>query len=513
MKQAGCQSVVNFNNLGVVVAKTLSLEVRSVKNIENCNIEFDFEPGVYAIVGSNGCGKSTLMQILSILVKTDSIFSLDKDECSIDSKISLKICETVDAYVWDGQWRDTSTNLSYLNVKNKFRGFYEGSIFYGTRFYDYSKIDSVMGAVDIIGYIRDADDYVKNTLSYILHGDHDHYRSLKKIKSKKISASLGFQGIPYFFMKDQKVISQFKMSSGECMLISLIDFVYNIIERKNYKENETLLLCIDEVELALHPSAIDRIVDFFQELAASSRYNLVVYFSTHSSEIIQKIKPANIVVIENDMGTIVSTSPCYPNYAIRNLYVPNGFDYLILVEDELAKLIVDKIIKEETLGESRLICVLPSGGWSQTLKLHYDIINYNALGKGRKIVSIFDGDVIEIVRAKKEYSMLPKEFIPIPSIEKYLMKKLVLEKDVQFTKHIGDQYFTQISIKSVVADYLVRNSKGDSNGKKLYRAMLEALRPTGIDESKFVSYLCDDIFKFEKVAVDAFRQKISNLVS
>ena len=95
--------------------------------------------------------------------------------------------------------------------------------------------------------------------------------------------------------------------------------------------------------------------------------------------------------------SIVSTSPCYPNYAIRNLYIPNGFDYLILVEDELAKLIVDKIIKEETLGESRLICVLPSGGWSQTLKLHYDIINYNALGKGRKIVSIFFFFLIEIV--------------------------------------------------------------------------------------------------------------------
>lgn len=51
------------------------------------------------------------------------------------------------------------------------------------------------------------------------------------------------------------------MSSGESMLISLIDFINNIIKRHTY---DRILLLIDEVELALHPAAIDRLHIFYR---------------------------------------------------------------------------------------------------------------------------------------------------------------------------------------------------------------------------------------------------------
>lgn len=53
------------------------------------------------------------------------------------------------------------------------------------------------------------------------------------------------------------------MSSGESMLISLIDFINNIIKRHTY---DRILLLIDEVELALHPAAIDRLHIFLSDL-------------------------------------------------------------------------------------------------------------------------------------------------------------------------------------------------------------------------------------------------------
>ena len=49
------------------------------------------------------------------------------------------------------------------------------------------------------------------------------------------------------------------MSSGESMLISLIDFINNLIERSKYPSSSPLLFLIDEAELALHPAAIDRL--------------------------------------------------------------------------------------------------------------------------------------------------------------------------------------------------------------------------------------------------------------
>lgn len=199
------------------------------------------------------------------------------------------------------------------------------------------------------------------------------------------------------------------MSSGESMLISLIDFINNIIKRHTY---DRILLLIDEVELALHPAAIDRLHIFLSDLIKNSDSEIIVYFSTHSAELIHRIAPRNIYLLENDTKTIEIINPCYPNYAIRSLYIPNGFDFLLLVEDELAKAIVDKVIRENNLASSKLICILPSGGCNQMLKLHHDMVTYNTLGVGKHIISIFDGDVKGNIAKQEEYKQLPKCFYP-----------------------------------------------------------------------------------------------------
>lgn len=142
-----------------------------------------------------------------------------------------------------------------------FEGFYEGSIFYGCRFDDYNLIDTFMQNEDYKKYLIDADAFVIETLGYILHNSKSYYNGLKKISDKKTATANGFKGIPYFYETKGKIISQYKMSSGECMLISLIDFLNNVIV-KNPRRRDKLLFLIDEVELALHPSAIDRLVLF-----------------------------------------------------------------------------------------------------------------------------------------------------------------------------------------------------------------------------------------------------------
>ncbi len=204
------------------------------------------------------------------------------------------------------------------------------------------------------------------------------------------------------------------------MLISLIDFINNLVRKGNYKK---LFFLIDEVELALHPAAIDRLQLFLDKLIKKSKTELVIYFSTHSSELIQRIPAKNIYLLENDEDVLSVLNPCYPNYAVRNLYVPNGFDFLLLVEDELTKAIVDRVINENNLSTSKLCCVLPAGGCTQMLKLHYDMVTYNTLGVGKHIISIFDGDVKDDICKKDEYKSLPKCFLPIPSVEKYLKKQ------------------------------------------------------------------------------------------
>ena len=291
------------------------------------------------------------------------------------------------------------------------------------------------------------------------------------------------------------------MSSGESMLISLIDFLNTVIV-KNPRRKDKLLFLIDEVELALHPSAIDRLVIFLNELVESTPSELVIYFSTHSAELIQRISPKNIFLIENNEGKVSMVNPCYPNYAIRSLYIPNGFDFVLLVEDELTKAIVEKVLRTHNLQQSKLCCVLPAGGCKQMLKLHHDMITYNTLGVGKRIISIYDGDVKDDISKQEEYLTLPKCFLPIPSVEKYLKKKLIDEPDRVFIKTIGDKYFNQRSLNDIINDYnndprSAQESRNNRNGKNLYDVIISNLYAIGISEKDFIKYIADDIYEYE----------------
>lgn len=502
----------------------IDIEITKIKNIQEMKASFPLNKGLYALVGENGCGKSTIMLALSLIVKTSSSHMLKIYDISPDSCIKIQIDNDEDTWFYKkeklttGKFGPTRRNRfgkphNALIASTHMEGFYEGSIFYGCRFDDYNIIDQFMSKPGMLDVLIDADEFVKETLGYILHNDRGYYQHLKKIKNRTIAKENGFNGIPYFNEINGRIISQYRMSSGESMLISLVDFINNLVI-KNSRKSHDILFLIDEVELALHPAAIDRLVLFLKDLVNCSSPNLIIYFSTHSSELIHRISPRNIFYIENNSGVVEVTNPCYPNYAVRNLYIPNGFDFLLLVEDELAKCLVDKVIREHHLSQSKLCCVLPSGGWSQMLKLHHDMVTYNTLGVGKHIVSIFDGDAKAEVAKHKEYNTLPKCFLPIQSIEKYLRRKCLVEKDQKFIKQINDKYFRIRSLKDIINDYNndPRTKNGyDNDGKAFYKVIIVNLERSGISEQAFTTYLCDDICSYENT--DGFVENLKKLLS
>lgn len=483
------------------------LKIKNIKNIKEANMSLPFDKGLYAIVGENGCGKSTLMLALSLMVKTSSSRMLTPIDLDNQSLISISVDNITDEWKYKnkklttGKYKTVKGHHSMV-ASTHVEGFYEGSIFYGSRFNDYNLIDNFLADPNYNAYLTDADAFVRETLGYILHNNKNHYKVLKKIKSRSNADSFHFRGIPYFIEENHHIISQYRMSSGESMLISLIDFINNLVI-KNSSSHSKLLFLIDEVELALHPSAVDRLVKVLNDLVNTSSHELVVYFSTHSAELLHRIQSRNIFLLENNKGVLEVTNPCYPNYAIRNLYVPNGFDFLLLVEDTLSKALVEKVIREKNLAKSKLCCVLPSGGCNQMLQLHHDMITYNTLGVGKHIISIYDGDVKDTISNKANYKTLQKCFLPIPSIEKYLKQKLIDNPDLTFIKLIGDKYFTQRSLKDIILDYKndERTQKSnDNDGKNFYKILCSNLHDIGIDEDSFIKYLCDDIYSYEDLS-------------
>lgn len=496
---------------------SIQLKINKLRNISYADLSLPSERGMYAIVGENGCGKSTIMLALSLMIKKSSNRLLSENDLSEDSFVKLEM-DTISDYWYCKNGRlvtnvkDIYKGHSVLGTNITIQGFYEGSIFFGTRFNDYGLVDKFMDEANLEETLIEADKFVKETLGYILHNNKSYYSTLLKVKNRTLAKKYNFKGMPYFRKIGKNYISQYRMSSGESMLISLIDFINNLIVKNTVTEK--LLFLIDEVELALHPSAIDRLVEVLEDLIKKSQMDLIVYFSTHSAELLHRIPSKNIFLLENFDGNIICTNPCYPNYAIRNLYVPNGFDFLLLVEDPLAKTLVEKTIRINNLAKSKLICVLPAGGCNQMLQLHHDMITYNTLGVGKRIISIYDGDVEKNISKREEYKNLPKCFLPIPSIEKYLKKRFIDTPDLAFIKIIGDKYFTQRSLQNIILDYKndPRTKKTpDNDGKNLYKILISNLFKSGIDEDKFVEYLCDDIYAYEDLS--KFTKTLSRLLN
>lgn len=470
----------------------LKTRIYGIKNIDCCEFIIPVEKGIYCLAGTNGCGKSTVLSCVAQAVFSSSLQNLSELDCGTESKVEFE---------YNGQrtiWKNKNNTWSTTCKKSDrihFNGMYEGSLFYGTRFDDSLVIDDlVKNATISLTDIVDADDYIKNKMSFILHGDLFHYRSLKRIRNKKIAQKANLKNTPYFQEVNGKLLSQYKMSSGECLLVSLLHFIYNALIRRSLPTNQPILMLIDEIELALHPVAVSRLIDLLNNII-KEHDNLTVVLTSHSPEVIRKISPNNLFMMEvDDNNSVQFYSPCYPSYAIRDVYMHSGFDFVILVEDLLAKYVVEKEIQKLSLASGKLINILPIGGWENVLKFQIMAYNTNTFGVGTIIFSILDGDVKDQNIVKKEYKRLQKMFLPINSIEKYLYKVCTNFSYREVKREINDTFFNVESIDEILTDYM---QSGDNNGKALYRKILSNLERRGIAEETFVKELCDIIMRHE----------------
>ncbi|WP_237959348.1 hypothetical protein [Bacteroides uniformis] len=245
------------------------------------------------------------------------------------------------------------------------------------------------------------------------------------------------------------------------------------------------------------PTDYKKTIVFLQKLA--TEYNLAIYFSSHSIELLRKIKPSNIFHLQKELDNIAIVNPCYPSYATRDIYQHSGYDFLILVEDVLAKYILENIIDENALYKSKLINILPSGGWENVLKMQDDICKSNLAGVGTKVLSVLDGDVKpdfeQLYKQKGLYTNLTINFLPIHSLEKYLHEKIIVNKDADFFKEIGDRFFKVKSLKEVVDSLIKKN-----DDKAFYNYLIKNLKEQGIEENVFVQKVCEMIYRKEDMS-------------
>ena len=450
------------------------MKIKKIKSIDELEIDLPIDKGIYAITGQNGSGKSTLVTCASSVffnVPMNDYFGKTESDSSIE--FQLDGAKRAWRKNYQGRWTKETDGSMFI------KGFYEGSIIFGNRFKNTNY--QVLKRLDRIATnkLESVPVFLKNNLGIILHNNANFYEKLLKLNNRDAGSEISFTGDIFYYQKGSKRVSQFHMSTGENLLVSILNSLY-IRNSDRANLSKPCVLFLDEIELALHPSSLKRLIRFLKEMA--DQYNYAIYFSTHSIELISGIAPENIFFLErhND-DSLEILNPCYPSYATRILYDHSGYDNIIMVEDDLAKEIIRRLLRENRLLSNRLVHVLPCGGFTNVIDLAQEVINSNLIGKTSSISIILDGDVeseSKAYMAKNDIRHnIPISYLPIQSLEKFLKEKLFDNVDHKLFRTLNDFVFHQISLAEIIDDY--RNTSNpikDKAGKKLYARIDRELR-------------------------------------
>ncbi len=471
----------------------LNMVIKKIKSVDYLELDLPIEKGLYAITGQNGSGKSTVVTCASSVffnMRMNDYFGITDDDASIKFRLNDATRE----------WRKNHNNrwVKQSNGVMSIKGFYEGSIIFGNRFrnttYDLlKKLDHIDDSV-----LQPGAEFIREYLGKILHNNPNYYDKLLRVNNSDTGPDINFSGNIYYYQKESKRVSQFHMSSGENLLISVLHSI-NIRNNDRANLNKPCLLFLDEIELALHPSSLKRLLNFLSDM--SLRYNYAIYFSTHSIELIGAIKPENIFFLERHSDNSVEVlNPCYPAYATRILYDHSGYDYIILVEDDLSKEIVSRLLRKHSLLSNKLIHILPCGGYTNVIELAKEVVNSNLVGKTSNISIILDGDIKteaqNYISKHGIYNNIPITYLPIESLEKYLKTNLHDNVDHKLFRLLNDFIFHQVSLGQIIEDYTNNeNTVSDKTGKRLYKRIDSELRARGKTRTDIVEMVVEYLLK------------------
>lgn len=495
----------------------LSMYIKDIKSIKELKFDFPLEQGLYAITGENASGKSTLVRCASTVFFNTSMkeyFGSPPQGASIRFELN----DSSRTWEYNGKvWKKSASES-----RMKINGFYEGSVIFGNRFKNatinaINKLDSITK-----NELKMADEFVRTNLGLILHDNTEYYKKLYVLNdNEKNKHNLSM--VPYFYQNEDSIlISQARMSTGENLLISILHSLNIVRQKRINKSNDgrPCLVFLDEIELALHASALRRLVYFLHSI--SDECILTIFFSTHSLELIRGIKPQNIFYLTRLIDNrIMVTNPCYPAFATRNLYSDDGYgnDIVILVEDDLAKNIVEKVLYEKDLLKNIRVKVLPTGGWTNTIEMARDIIASHLLSKETKILTILDrdikNDVPNYIRKHKNCTGVIIDYLPINSLEKYVKDKLVDNIDNNFYQKADTYLFQGRPLTACLNEYKQNlGSDLDKDGKTLYGILINDLRSIRKDREDLVDFVVKYLKENEKERInelaDFFEQAITD---
>ena len=391
----------------------IKIIIEKLKKIDKLEFVLKLEKGIYAIVGNNGAGKSSLITCIAKLVKP----SILKEEFSGNTNnFSEAKITYINPYGLEAIWKKNPTwqATDTYNCMPRYKGFFESSILTGTRFFHLNNKNATLKNKDI-ETSKEATIFIKKNMDYIINGYETSF--FDKLRYSEIEYR---KRLYYIDLGDANHITEFNFSTGEYFLLSVLKIIQTFSKRRH--QDELRLLIIDEIDIALHPLAQKRFIE--KLLQWMDEFNLLIVFATHSLPILESLNENNIYHIEDDK----IYNPIYPAYLTSKLHQHVYYDKIILVEDILTSKFIEKIIEEIDI-ERILYKIIPIGGWEKVLEIYTQNEKYKYFSHANTFC-ILDGDVISLAN-KNPHKKIEKRFLPFSNIERVCVENIFVESELR----------------------------------------------------------------------------------
>ncbi|MBI6182708.1 AAA family ATPase [Serratia proteamaculans] len=367
-----------------------SAKFNQLKNLRKTE-EISFDKTIMtAIMGPNGCGKSTIIHALACAYKPSEEMKRDNYKFSSHFFLSTSDCDwsgsgfNLSISYRNGKTIHSNTNVDYAKV-DRWKPIYARR---PERHVEYIGISSCAprieneSSISIVLFEReevqeDLKNWVMDKAGHIFNKIYTDFS--KKLKTRKQYIGVRSDNIEY---------SSLTMGAGE-------QRVFFLLERLYLSPKGTLFL-IDEIDLLLHTDALRRLLDVIYERAHDK--SIQVIFTSHRESILDYRKDRlSIVHLYQSKDKTLYFDRTTPD-AIHRLTGQMQRDVSVYVEDDLSKTIVEKIAGE--LGIRRSLKIVLYGAASNSFTIAAALILQETNTENTLIV--LDGDEYPTVEEKEK---------------------------------------------------------------------------------------------------------------
>jgi ABC-type lipoprotein export system ATPase subunit len=180
------------------------------------------------------------------------------------------------------------------------------------------------------------------------------FDALKTINVRKgVGNSAFLIELPSIGKQKKHYFSEKNLSLGELCILKLLRMLADCPRGS--------LVLIDELELALHPTAQTELLKYLEQIADAK--NLTVIVSTHSATLIKQASRKQILFLQSgEDGKVSCAENCFPSFVLGALAYREeaASDVVIYVEDEAARVVVEELARRFIADQFRDAAMLPS---------------------------------------------------------------------------------------------------------------------------------------------------------